>query len=240
MPPHASSRHRSFRSFPARRTATSVLAGDFDLRPHRDVLTSLLNGVPPYAAVEGDDELRRLEKRERKRLHKERRKAIAEEKARERQLGIQNPSGSTSSFAQAAAAKASTSFWQERPSIHIPTMRQRSISVSPPPSPMHRSFDSSASTPSPSESSSVTRTSSKRLRTPEDEDDLMASPTLGRAIKKRPVAKPKKTAVRKGWKGWVEATEDESLPTEKLINLDNTLVFQDRKTRSGKHFDAWV
>jgi hypothetical protein len=35
-----------------RRTATAVLAGEFDEKPPRDVLTSVLNGVPVYEAVE--------------------------------------------------------------------------------------------------------------------------------------------------------------------------------------------
>lgn len=230
--------------FPARRTATSVLAGDFVPRPHpaRDVLTSLLNGVPLYAEVEGDDDIRRAEKRERRRKLKEKRKAAAEGRARDRQLGLTSQTGeATSSFGHAATANASTSFW-ERPAIHIPTMRQRSVSVSPPPSP--GVFPSSgASTPSPSESSSVTRSSSKRLRTPDDYDELLSSPSarsVGRAIKKRPAPRPKKVPAKKGWKGWVEADEEEVTPSEKLIVLDTPKVLEDRKTRSGKAFDAWL
>ena len=49
-----------------RRTATAVLAGQFDPRPARDVLTSLLNGVGPYRPIEGEEEEKRLKRRERK------------------------------------------------------------------------------------------------------------------------------------------------------------------------------
>jgi hypothetical protein len=49
-----------------RRTATSVLVGDFDPRPARDVLTSLLNGVPRYTAVESADDMKRERRRDKK------------------------------------------------------------------------------------------------------------------------------------------------------------------------------
>jgi hypothetical protein len=42
-------------------------------------------------------------------------------------------------------------------------------------------------------------------------------------------------AVKKGWKGWVEGSPP---PSEKLINLDAVPVLQERRTRSGKSFDA--
>ena len=57
-------------TFKRRRTATAVLAGDFDPRPPRDVLTSVLNGVPVYdpaekAELEEERRARKKEKRER-------------------------------------------------------------------------------------------------------------------------------------------------------------------------------
>jgi hypothetical protein len=45
----------------------------------------------------------------------------------------------------------------------------------------------------------------------------------------------KRVAVKKGWKGWVEGSPP---PSEKLINLDAVPVLQERRTRSGKNFDA--
>ena len=43
-------------------------------------------------------------------------------------------------------------------------------------------------------------------------------------------------AHRKGWKGWVEGSPP---PSQKLINLDVVDVIPgERKTRSGKSFDA--
>ena len=45
----------------------------------------------------------------------------------------------------------------------------------------------------------------------------------------------KRIAARKGWKGWVEGSPP---PSEKLINLDQVTVLAERKTRSGKSFDA--
>lgn len=46
----------------------------------------------------------------------------------------------------------------------------------------------------------------------------------------------KRVAARKGWKGWVEGSPP---PSQKLINLDIVDVIPgERKTRSGKSFDA--
>lgn len=50
-----------------------------------------------------------------------------------------------------------------------------------------------------------------------------------------PRPRKKRPAVRKGWKGWVEGSPP---PSEKLINLDVVTVLSERKTRSGKNFDA--
>ncbi|RDX47218.1 hypothetical protein OH76DRAFT_1406095 [Lentinus brumalis] len=122
-----------------------------------------------------------------------------------------------------------SSFWQARPQIVIPSL-QRSASFSPPPMP------SPPTTPGPSMSSRTSATSSKRPYTPDDGDDLtdrgqsvdMMEPPHKRERKKRPAA-------RKGWKGWVEGSPP---PSEKLINLDRATVLPERKTRSGKNFDA--
>jgi hypothetical protein len=58
--------------------------------------------------------------------------------------------------------------------------------------------------------------------------DGLESSSLRRHRKKRPAA-------RKGWKGWVEGSPP---PSEKLINLDAVKVLEERRTRSGKSFDA--
>jgi hypothetical protein len=50
-----------------------------------------------------------------------------------------------------------------------------------------------------------------------------------------PQQRKKRVAVKKGWKGWVEGSPP---PSEKLINLDAVPILQERRTRSGKSFDA--
>ena len=45
----------------------------------------------------------------------------------------------------------------------------------------------------------------------------------------------KRVAVKKGWKGRVEGSPP---PSEKLINLDAPVLQQQRRTHSGKNFDA--
>jgi hypothetical protein len=124
-----------------------------------------------------------------------------------------------------------SSFWRAhgssyRPTIHIATM-QRSVSVTPPPM-----ASSPQSTPEPSISSATSRTSSKRPRTPAD--DYPDSETLSH-YRSAPQPRKKRIAVKKGWKGWVEGSPP---PSEKLINLDAVPVLQERRTRSGKSFDA--
>ena len=71
-------------SYPSkrRRTATSVLSGDFDPRPHRDVLTSLLNGVSMPKPTEEELHARRERKREKK--EKERREREREKEKTEK------------------------------------------------------------------------------------------------------------------------------------------------------------
>ncbi|KAF9239887.1 hypothetical protein BU15DRAFT_61802 [Melanogaster broomeanus] len=219
-----------------RRTATSVLAGDFDLRPPRDVLTSLLNGVGPYKEVEKEEEMRRSRKRERNERDKERKKKAAA-KVSEKKPTVETatrsasalPAPSAPSQTHSVPAVRPSSFWRargtsQRPTIHIVTM-QKSVSVTPPPEP-----SSPRSTPGPSDWSTTSRTSSKRPRTPDD-DAHAVDPDVATS----PQQRKKRVAVKKGWKGWVEGSPP---PSEKLINLDAVPILQERRTRSGKSFDA--
>jgi hypothetical protein len=222
---------------PRRRTATAVLAGHFDLRPPRDVLTSLLNGVGTYKVVEKDEDPRRTLKRERK----EERKRVRAGKARETsttESGVMAVSANARRIephtAQQPSTSGASSFWHARPAIHIVTM-QRSISVTPPPmpaSPQHMR-SSHTSRPGPSSSSNTSRTSSKRPLTPDDDEELRSCHHL--TITTPPQKPKKRVAVKKGWKGWVEGSPP---PSEKIINLDAVPVFKERRTRSGRSFDA--
>ncbi|KZT04497.1 uncharacterized protein LAESUDRAFT_727975 [Laetiporus sulphureus 93-53] len=247
-----------------RRTATAVLAGDFDPRPARDVLTSLLNGVPVNKEVEDREEARRVRKRKEKEREGEREKEREKDKDKERERekerekekkrarpglkvtttipitsgSLMHASGSTSSTSKRAPSVVHapathqppqpSSFWQARPAIHI-TGAQRSVSVTPPP----MGPSSPPTTPGPSVSSTVSATSSKRLFTPDDDEDLRGVTPVPQPHPTRP--RKKRTAVKKGWKGWVEGSPP---PSEKLINLDSVTVLTERKTRSGKSFDA--
>ncbi|GJE85220.1 hypothetical protein PsYK624_012980 [Phanerochaete sordida] len=237
-----------------RRTATSVLAGDYDTRPQRDVLTSLLNGVPVYKAVEKaeEEEERRARKKERKEREKDKKRVKPVAKPADKPLLA--PAASTSATVPVAApapppappkrppppapratssSTSTSSFWQARPTINIATMNRRS--VTPPPMP-----SSPPTTPGPSISSSTSATSSKRPHTPDDDDeddDSQCGHSVGRGSSD-PVPRPRKkrVAARKGWKGWVEGSPP---PSQKLINLDIVDVIPgERKTRSGKSFDA--
>ena len=223
-----------------RRTATAVLSGDFDIRPARDVLTSLLNGVGPYKEVEKDDSVRRSRKRERKERDREKRKKAAE-KVSEKKPTVEPTTRSTPALPVPPAPTQSvsapvmqpSSFWRargtnHRPTIHIATM-QRSVSVTPPPM-----ASSPRSTPGPSDWSTTSRTSSKRPRTPDD-DTYDTEPTVATPPPSAPPQRKKRVAVKKGWKGWVEGSPP---PSEKLINLDAVPMLQERRTRSGKSFDA--
>jgi hypothetical protein len=216
-----------------RRTATTVLAGYFDPRSSsRDVLTSVLNGVPAYKEVEKDQLSRRDKKREKRERDRERKRAKAAEKARQKASFIGSNSVASSSVTRPSSTVPQQPqpimpfpFWRARPAIHIAT-NQRSMSVTPPPMPL-----SPQSTPGPS-SSTTSVTSSKRPHTPED-DDFDITPM--KAESSRPPQKKKRVAVKKGWKGWVEGSPP---PSEKLINLDEVTVLTERKTRSGKSFDG--
>src|ERR1700761_1370394 len=202
----------------ARRNATAVLAGDFDVRPSRDVLTSLLNGVGPYMPMyrlDEDEAARRQRKKEKKARERERRKArlaaMIDEKTQgtgEDAVTVATPF--TIAMPQPTAASTS-SFWRARPAIHIATM-QRSVSVTPPPFTSPLLLPSTpASTPGPSISSSTSRTSSKRPRTPDDGEDFALDMSSG-----PPRPRKQRSAAKKGWKGWVEGSPP---PSEKLINL---------------------
>ncbi|KAG6918360.1 hypothetical protein DXG01_015009 [Tephrocybe rancida] len=221
-----------------RRTATSVMAGDFDIRPPRDAFTCLLNGVPRYKPVENEEEVaRKAEKRKRKELV-----ALEAQKASSSHTvdfdattatscpnpRLDIPHTKTSGFWPVDSLPTRPTFSASaRPRIELRTA-QRSVSITPPPTSPTMFLSTPASTPGPSDSSSTSRMSSKRPHTPDDEDELQLRPfppTRGR----------KKPAVKKGWKGWVEGSPP---PSEKLINLDAVPVLQERRTRSGKNFDA--
>ncbi|KAF9467936.1 hypothetical protein BDZ94DRAFT_1248095 [Collybia nuda] len=224
----------------SRRNATAVMAGVFDVRPARDVLTSLLNGVGPYKAVEKDEQAKRIRKREKKEKERERKAALKAQRALAEEAALTAPRGTSSGPSTSAPVQpipipnTTSSFWKARPAIQIAT-GQRSVSITPPPvtSPMLLP-STPASTPGPSNSSSTSRTSSKRPHTPDDYDDL----DLGQHSMpptSPPQPRRKRVAVKKGWKGWVEGSPP---PSEKLINLDAVPVLQERRTRSGKNFDA--
>ncbi|KAF8814700.1 hypothetical protein BYT27DRAFT_7205662 [Phlegmacium glaucopus] len=225
-----------------RRNATAVMAGTFDIRPPRDVLTSLLNGVGPYKAVERDEEARQKRKKERREREKEKKRSKAAARALNKTLtgdlnlhaSTDGNFASTSSLPQPlpVATTSTSSFWRARPTIHIPAI-QRSVSVTPSPtSSPHPLQFSPSSTPDPSISSSTSRTSSKRPRTPAD-DEVIGSQSRTQSAAPAPPRK-KRVAAKKGWKGWVEGSPP---PSQKLINLD-VPVLQERRTRSGKNFDA--
>jgi hypothetical protein len=218
-----------------RRTATSVLAGNFDVPPVRDVLTSVLNSNP-YKAVEKSEESKRA-KKERKRLRelqKQRDKAVVKtSKAPSTFRVAVGPGAVPPHTAPAASIPPSSTrplvYQPGRPQINI--VMPRSISVTPPPMPL-----SPASTPGPSESSSTSRTSSKRLHTPMDDEPIGNHAMAFTAFTPVPRApRKKRPAVRKGWKGWVEGSPP---PSTKLINLDSAPILQERRTRNGKSFGA--
>ncbi|KAF9269589.1 hypothetical protein L218DRAFT_277511 [Marasmius fiardii PR-910] len=228
-----------------RRTATSVMAGYCDPRPTRDVLTCLLNGVPPYSEEDKAEEakynaqLKRLQKKERVEVKRERDKERrrlerAREKALKQQQSISAPPMASSSQSPSTSRPLlvvpTSSSFSTRPNIKLPT-HHRATSVTPPPLSSPLPLPSShENTPDPSISSSTSRTSSKRPRTPDDDEEIV--PLLPPP---EPKPRRKRVAVKKGWKGWVEGSPP---PSEKLINLDAVPILQERRTRSGKNFDA--
>ncbi|TFY50584.1 hypothetical protein EVG20_g11439 [Dentipellis fragilis] len=225
-----------------RRTATSVLAGEFDPRPTRDVLTSLLNGVPVYADVErAEQEMMEKKRKEKSERDKGKSKAKPGPKPRDRLPTVEGdlpatPDATTPIIRAPSRPPAISApiplSWGARPAIQLQAT-QRSISVTPPPMP-----SSPPTTPGPSISSSTSRTSSKRPHTPTDGYDSFRtrdfdskSPQPGVPHHQR----KKRVAVRKGWKGWVEGSPP---PSQKLINLDSVPILHERRTRSGKNFDG--
>ncbi|KIY47389.1 hypothetical protein FISHEDRAFT_74689 [Fistulina hepatica ATCC 64428] len=223
-----------------RRTATSVMAGVFDVRPPRDVLTSLLNGVGPYIAVEHDDAaetVRRSQPRDKRKIAKPLKDKKEKQTKRPWPIDgsarlVRSPSDNAINLSVAKHAKSTSCLpiqahmhtFQVRPTIHIAAQHSRSVSVTPPPSPTLRS-SSPGLTPGPSVSSTTSRRSSKRPHTPNDDDPEFMPPP------------PKKERPKKGWKGWV-LIDSPPPPSEKLINLDQTPVLKERRLRSGKNFDA--
>ncbi|KAF9073101.1 hypothetical protein BDP27DRAFT_1417559 [Rhodocollybia butyracea] len=203
-----------------RRNATAVMAGAFDIRPARDVLTSLLNGVPPYYPGEKDEEARRirkLERREKRERERERkRRKLAEINVESEVAGNNAIPGSSAANIQLHQASTAppTQTWASRPTIQFATCsRERSESVTPPSPPPLAS--SPYSTPGPSNSSSTSRTSSKRPHTPDDDEDIMD-------LSQEPRGKQ----------------EEAASGQERLEGLDAVPILQERRTRSGKNFDA--
>ncbi|PIL23431.1 hypothetical protein GSI_14742 [Ganoderma sinense ZZ0214-1] len=152
-----------------------------------------------------------------------------------RNSALQGQEDLTKSAPIGAPRPAASSFWQARPQIVIPNV-QRSASFSPPPLP-----SSPPTTPGSSVSSRTDAVSSKRPFTPNDDDeddDMLERLTHARMELDEPMPKKprkKRRAARNSWKGWVEGSPP---PSEKLINLDSVTVLAERKTRSGRGFDA--
>ncbi|KZV60104.1 hypothetical protein PENSPDRAFT_671904 [Peniophora sp. CONT] len=227
-----------------RRTATSVMAGDFDAKPRRDVLTSVLNGVPPNPEAEnrGWEEKKRPErvvldvvatpevaKKKRGRPPKVRPKAPdAADATPTAAVNAANPApvanpviSTPTPVRPLAGTPFDTSAFGSRTVIHM-LSQNRARSLTPPPMP-----SSPPTTPGPSISSSTSQVSSKRLRTP---DDLDMPSSMPQPPKER---KPRQSA-RKGWKGWVEISDDEE-DTSKRIKLDDPVpVLKEKRLRSGR------
>jgi hypothetical protein len=216
-----------------RRTATAVLAGEFDEKPPRDVLTSVLNGVPAYDAVEsrkkegGEEEMPAVSRVQRD--------AHGANGTDGKRANVSLPSNAPAHVAHVAASigalssSSRQSSGTPRPSAFARVI-ERSRSVTPPPPIM---LPSPVSTPAPSTTAS-SRASSKRPRTPDDDEELASHP--GPSIS--PIARPpkrKRGVARKGWKGWVEGSPP---PSDKLINLDHAIILTNRRTRSGRNFDS--
>lgn len=243
MSPASTSTYRPMKR--RRRTATAVLAGDFEPRPCRDVLTSLLNGVPPYPELEnrGWEKKRKADvltdettgqgaaKKKRGRPRKVRRPestptmppAVAALAPAPAPVATLPPPLSPTPMRSVAPAPFDISVFGSRTVIHV-LSQNRARSLTPPPMP-----SSPPTTPGPSISSSVSLVSSKRLHTPDDYPDLQSptSPQPPRERKRRPSA-------RKGWKGWVEVSDDEE-DTSKRIKLDDPVpVTEEKRLRSGR------
>jgi hypothetical protein len=230
-----------------RRTATAVLAGEFDERPPRDILTSVLNGVPAYGLTDQRQSGGKRAGKQPKGLTGGK-GADARSAPAVRSMAAVQPlrvprAVRTSAGPSAVALGHPTTFplpprasstsgpvAPSRPAIHMPS-GQRSLSVTPPPPIMPPS--SPMTTPGPSRCSSMgatSRTSSKRPRTPDDDEDITARGGPSASPMERQPRKIR-SKVRKGWKGWVEGSPP---PSDKLINLDTVTVIESRRTRSGR------
>ncbi|VDB90979.1 unnamed protein product [Peniophora sp. CBMAI 1063] len=225
-----------------RRTATSVMAGDFDPRPRRDVLTSVLNGVPPNPEAEnlGWEEKKRPErviqdiaaaspeiaKKRRGRPPKARPSApharLATPISAVAPAAAANPVISTPTPVRPLAGTPfDTTSFGGRTVIQM-LSQGRARSLTPPPMP-----SSPPTTPGPSISSSTSQVSSKRLNTPDDLDMPPPAPP-------QPKERKRRESARKGWKGWVEISDDEE-DTSKRIKLDDPVVIlKEKRLRSGR------
>lgn len=153
-----------------RRTATSVLAGDFNPRPPRDILTSLLNGVKPYRPPLTEEELREKEVRREKRREREkleegererRRKEKTEQREKARMKSAFKEINGLSTTSKYFDSQAPKDFWSGRPST--------SSDVTP--------DDLSDN------SSSISQPSSRRPYTPPD-DEMGPNPIAGPSKKR--------------------------------------------------------
>ncbi|KAI0047006.1 hypothetical protein FA95DRAFT_1679403 [Auriscalpium vulgare] len=206
MLPHSHPRLPSPKAF--RRTATSVLAGYCDPRPARDVLTTVLSGVPFDKAVEEQKQ----ERKERAQAKKRTKLAAAARDPREPVApeAVSAPPHVPPTLVE-HHVEASTS-WGSRPFFHLAT-KLRSSSVTPPPMP-----------------SSPTTTTGPSISSSHHYDLGSDAGTLA-----PPHPRKKRPASRKGWKGWVEGSP---ATPGKLIDFENVKVLKGRHTRSGKSFDG--
>ncbi|KZT34763.1 hypothetical protein SISSUDRAFT_245667 [Sistotremastrum suecicum HHB10207 ss-3] len=207
-----------------RRTATAVMAGDFDPRPQRDALTSLLNGVKPYTPRLTEEQMREKEELRLKRKEQKR--------GKEKEMGPKVRHANTSQNIQDPSVDARRVVPDDAPStVDHPQggdNESRSKKRKRPGDGMSSFWMASSvrtassminspeHTPEPSDHSDYSsRSSSKRPHTPED--DL---------LRRSASTDPR-----------LEVDEDE-LPKDKLIELDSVPILQERRTRSGKNFDA--
>ncbi|KAF9043601.1 hypothetical protein BDZ89DRAFT_1059512, partial [Hymenopellis radicata] len=180
-----------------RRTATAVMAGAFDRRPQRDVLTSLLNVGPDNYDDEEEENLVEASSsklptkdsfwRERRDSGKRKGKDRATEE-RPRHTSFSKSATPIARMTPLVATQplASTSY-TSRPSINV-VRSGRAASRTPSVSP--------ESTPGPSDSSSISRTSSKRPRTPRDDEDFPMP--LPKPVPHARFRKPRERAGRAG------------------------------------------
>jgi hypothetical protein len=242
---------------------TSVLNG---VKPYRTELTekqlSTEKGEAQKSKAQRDTG---TEKRPKDKKESEQRRKEAEERRARKGKGVDwedrkdgahslEPSASTSK--NSGGDRRGSSFWNARPYVSTETTE-----ATPDPSDAAPSSSRSSSkrphTPFDSDDESLTPTSDypnavireaamrrkaeakrRRLSTQSSFD---TEPSVGVKLPPRPLGRPRQEkrtrAVKKGWKGWVEASEDE-MPRDKLIELDHVEVLADRRTRSGKNFDA--